>query len=549
MKHSIPRSPFATRLSGSARETEIRIRNLFQGPKKRPPILIIILTALVILSCGWLVSCQPKEEVPSDSSSPSNAPDSSVEDQALLETLYGAVSSQMNFVDYEGPHPLEDISSSLLNSYSQAGYTLGAATFQDAFSTYLVIGSVENATGALTGPAYISSARGGVPHTVSFTKDGGFHLLYSLNNMGQSYIYGASGVIRLAEGKLAWLWPVEGDILEEGSQARADYDAYWEEHLALLSPGGVEIFAENKDYVPYAGSPVQWSPESSQQFYPAPEDDLPIGTLWNVRNWLEEFTRDSRNPWDASNISASWQIVSLTPADGVYHDAHYGGKAEYVLVAHAWDGSDQWFTASVILDHSQGQVERVTDWLQGTREEVSAYGYPLRDAEAVSALPLPEGQPLELMFCSGAGAWSTLLTLNPDGSFDGTYHDSDMGVSGEGFPNGTVYLCTFRGRFGDIKKLDDSTYAMTLQELTITTPHAVGEEWIEDGVRYVSSEAYGLNGGTEFFLYTPEAPISDLSQSFLTWFSGPYDRSALAEDSSLGHYGLYNKSMGYGFFS
>ena len=63
MKHSIPRSPFATRLSGSARETEIRIRNIFQGPKKRPPVPMMLLTALVILSCGWLVSCQPGETV------------------------------------------------------------------------------------------------------------------------------------------------------------------------------------------------------------------------------------------------------------------------------------------------------------------------------------------------------------------------------------------------------------------------------------------------------------------------------------------------------
>ena len=31
MRHKIPRSPFATRLSGSARETELRIRNLFQA--------------------------------------------------------------------------------------------------------------------------------------------------------------------------------------------------------------------------------------------------------------------------------------------------------------------------------------------------------------------------------------------------------------------------------------------------------------------------------------------------------------------------------------
>ena len=36
-KTSLPRSPFSTPLSGSASETENRIRNIFQYQKKRPP--------------------------------------------------------------------------------------------------------------------------------------------------------------------------------------------------------------------------------------------------------------------------------------------------------------------------------------------------------------------------------------------------------------------------------------------------------------------------------------------------------------------------------
>lgn len=57
MKHNTPRSPFSTRLSGSARETELRIRNIFQWKKERPPLWAMVLTALAILSCGGLVSC------------------------------------------------------------------------------------------------------------------------------------------------------------------------------------------------------------------------------------------------------------------------------------------------------------------------------------------------------------------------------------------------------------------------------------------------------------------------------------------------------------
>ena len=42
-------------------------------------------------------------------------------------------------------------------------------------------------------------------------------------------------------------------------------------------------------------------------------------------------------------------------------------------------------------------------------------------------------------FLSGAGAWSTELVVSPDGSFTGYYHDTDMGDSGAGYPNGTRY--------------------------------------------------------------------------------------------------------------
>lgn len=61
----LPRSPLTTRLSGSARETEHRIRNIFQWKKKRPPVLVLVLAAVIIALCGSLVSCQKRPSVPS----------------------------------------------------------------------------------------------------------------------------------------------------------------------------------------------------------------------------------------------------------------------------------------------------------------------------------------------------------------------------------------------------------------------------------------------------------------------------------------------------
>lgn len=61
---------------------------------------------------------------------------------------------------------------------------------------------------------------------------------------------------------------------------------------------------------------------------------------------------------------------------------------------------------------------------------------------------LPEDFPIDFVFSSGVGAWATSMTLEQDGAFSGEYYDADMGVCDEDYPNGTVYICDFRGGFG-----------------------------------------------------------------------------------------------------
>lgn len=51
----VPYSPFTTHLSGSAKETELRIRNIFQWKKKRPPVIALIAAVLVVVFCGSLI--------------------------------------------------------------------------------------------------------------------------------------------------------------------------------------------------------------------------------------------------------------------------------------------------------------------------------------------------------------------------------------------------------------------------------------------------------------------------------------------------------------
>ena len=84
MKNNMPRTPFSTPLSGSARETEIRLRNIFSGPKKRPPLPFLILVFSVCIFCGNLVSCQMAEPdtpaLPDISASLPEIPDISLPD-------------------------------------------------------------------------------------------------------------------------------------------------------------------------------------------------------------------------------------------------------------------------------------------------------------------------------------------------------------------------------------------------------------------------------------------------------------------------------------
>lgn len=171
---------------------------------------------------------------------------------------------------------------------------------------------------------------------------------------------------------------------------------------------------------------------------------------------------------------------------------------------------------------------------------------PTATAQAQGAL-LPDALPLEFTFSSGAGGWGTVLTLQPDGTFTGSYHDSEMGDRDEArYPNGTVYMCTFSGRFEDIRQVDDHTYALTLGK--VATEKSKDETWIQDGIRYIAADPYGLETGKSFLLYTPETPLSHLPDDFLSWWPLRFSQDG-STSSTLSCYGLYNREANYGFFT
>ena len=152
---------------------------------------------------------------------------------------------------------------------------------------------------------------------------------------------------------------------------------------------------------------------------------------------------------------------------------------------------------------------------------------------------------LTFAFSSGVGAWGTTLTISSDGSFEGTYSDSDMGNSGEEYPNGTVYLSEFQGQFSEPSRVNDYTYSVEIREMTLAED--VGTSEIIDGTRYVYSEPYGLDGAEELLFYLPGAPLDELPQAYRSWVG--YNDLSATEDTELPFTGLYNVAAESGFSS
>lgn len=157
-----------------------------------------------------------------------------------------------------------------------------------------------------------------------------------------------------------------------------------------------------------------------------------------------------------------------------------------------------------------------------------------------------ETLPRMYLFCSGAGGWSTELTLETDGSFTGLHSDADMGDSDpEKYPDGTRYICRFSGRFARPVKLDETTYSMALESLELEHPDDGAEEYA-DGVRYVYCGPYGLENTQELIVYLPETPAATLPEEVLWAAKGPYDWQPTAE-GTLGLTILFNRAEGQGF--
>lgn len=260
----------------------------------------------------------------------------------------------------------------------------------------------------------------------------------------------------------------------------------------------------------YGQKPIIYATEKSYQMYLL--GDYSEYDIW-IRNVITKPNLLDERQW------TFWQYTNREKLDG------YNGEEKYIDV-----------------NVFNGDIEEYKLYLESNTYKPRAG----EDSNANKTIPYP----LELIMTSGAGAWYSSITINSDGSFTGEHHNSEAGLTGEDYPEGTVYGCEYEGKFTNIRQIDDYTFSLTLE--SITTDHEQGYYYIKNGMRIETSPAYGLlysdntKPAKEFLLYTPETPIDKLSEGFLFYWPFRYDREST---DSLSCYGLYNIETEDGFFT
>ena len=162
---------------------------------------------------------------------------------------------------------------------------------------------------------------------------------------------------------------------------------------------------------------------------------------------------------------------------------------------------------------------------------------------------------MEFYFSSGAGGWGTTLYINTDGRFFGVYHDSEMGLTGPGYPNGSRYYCPFYGKFTIPGQIEPGATGVriTMRELFYHEPmeYRYGEEVenpeILNGVNLIFAEPYGLNGEESFLVYFPEQLRNETSEEFRLWVRYTDGDTVRYNESQLGFFALCSEQNQYGF--
>lgn len=256
----------------------------------------------------------------------------------------------------------------------------------------------------------------------------------------------------------------------------------------------------------------------------------PIGKTGNV---YRDFVRKVSLAIDADSVSVDGQAVDTSSDDD--------GRRTLEVVMR--------FIAIPPQDVTDEELVAVRDWMESfglSSDEIDGYINAATQARQAALDRIAEEErkraeeeararaealrqaafgsfPADFSFSSGAGGWSTDITIQPDGSFKGQWHDTNMGESGPGY-SWAVHICEFAGSFSVIEQVNATTFKLQLNEVHPTTR---AREEIKDECLYTyyDDEPYGLGGMRStpvqgWTLYMPGTSSSALTSTEKGWLFG-----------------------------
>ena len=137
---------------------------------------------------------------------------------------------------------------------------------------------------------------------------------------------------------------------------------------------------------------------------------------------------------------------------------------------------------------------------------------PLPDDQAAGLFALIQDDYLMPGGTDGRGA---ILVVNPDGTINYNYHDSDIN---------TYNICHATGRLGNVRLIRDNVYAVEVVELNLE--YAEGTEWAEtdeSGVQtnYYATDSFGIHQGDILMFYQGGVSTTSLPLAYLHWYMEP----------------------------
>ena len=170
---------------------------------------------------------------------------------------------------------------------------------------------------------------------------------------------------------------------------------------------------------------------------------------------------------------------------------------------------------------------------QTTQSKTTTSQAPQAEKTTTTAKPAAQPTILDILvgknfvFSSGSGGWGSSLSIGPNGTFSGDYHNSDMGSTGPGYPGGTISESKVSGQFTRPHQVSPTLYEVDIENLQYEKP--VGSSEIKENRKYEYSEAYGISKNHRMAIYLPGTPISSMPEELRLYSYGliPEDSQTL----------------------